>query len=66
MWKRKKQQKFKYLKIEKGFLDEIICINNAVIIVFEEISFHEKIKNSIQRFYKPAGLGIEKSGTSWT
>ena len=34
-----KIQKFKYLKYEKGFLDEI-----KSFIVFEEISFAEKIK----------------------
>ena len=43
-WKEgKKLQKFEYLKNEKGFLDEIKNI------IFEGLSFGEKIKNSGQK-----------------
>ena len=37
-----KMQKFEYLKNDKSFLDEI----KAFFIVFQELSFGEKIKNS--------------------
>ena len=38
----KKLQKFVYLENQKSFLDEINSINN---IVFEHLTFDEKIKN---------------------
>ena len=37
----KKLQKFEYLKNKKSFLDEI----KNILIVFEGLSFDEKIKN---------------------